>query len=202
MPDDYLVPHDTIKRYYRPDKASFVPIDAIYRCYMSDQIWFKNDHAQQALVIDLYTDYHRTQSLQFYTNCITNEVVEWLSFPMPDSCYLKNEQRRFIAQYSKYAVNLSLDFFKTEHGLKLGITPAQAISAIGEKPSRTTGRKRKIYYWDYPGEYIFWDTTFVDTYVVKPFDKKKVAESCAGYHIKILFQNERATVICIENDPP
>ncbi len=190
--DDYPVTNDMFRGFEHPiqcrSAASF------------DKAWFVNDTISQALVIELYTDYHRLQLIHFNTRQIPNIVFRSLELHSKtdnEATYsLLDDKSKpdAVNCFLKVAKRLSPNYFKTNKGFSLGMSSKKAVRLYGTPSAMQETNEGKLFSWDFVGDYMG-DANKGDlpaNYVVNSF----------GYHIKVLFKNDKAVVIIMENDTP
>ena len=190
--DGYPVTDDMLKGYGDPVKHNSV--------FSFDKVWFVNDRINQALIIKLHVDYHRTQFVHFDTRQIPSVVLDFLELHTKSKTgkgyELMDEQLkpRALIDFLEGAKRIAPKYFVTNKGFSPGMSPDKAEELYGPPTSVEETKEGKLYIWDYMGE-------------LAPADKKKdptaryVADSF-GQHIKVLFQADKAIAVIIWNDGP
>jgi hypothetical protein len=191
--DDYPVTNDMLDEFYgHPIQcrgaASF------------DKAWFVNDTISQALVIELYTDYHRLQLIHFNIIQIPNIVFRSLELHSKadnQTTYVfLNEKSKpdAVRCLIKAAKRISPNYFKTNKGFSLGMSSKNAVKFYGAPSTMQETNEGTLYSWDFLGDDMGYanKSDLPANYVVNSF----------GYHVKILFKNNKAVVIIMENDAP
>ena len=190
--DDYPVTDDMLKGYGDPVKHNGV--------VSFDRVWFVNDRINQALIVKLHVDYHRTQFIHFDTRQIPSVVLDFLELHTKSKSgkgyeLLGEELKpRALVDFLEGAKRIAPKYFITNKGFSPGMSPGKAVELYGDPTAIEETKEGKLYIWDYMGE-------------LAPADKKKdptagyVADSF-GQHIKILFQDDIAVAVIIWNDGP
>ncbi|MBN2320402.1 MAG: hypothetical protein JXR49_15075 [Acidobacteria bacterium] len=165
-----------------------------------DKVWFVNDRINQALIIKLHVDYHRTQLIHFDIRQMPSVVLDSLElhtrsktgkgYELLDD----NLKPGALFNFLEIAKRIAPKYFITNRGFSLGMSPDEAVELYGAPNAVRETKDGKLCVWDYTGE-------------LEMADKKKdstvqyVADSL-GHHIKILFQDGKAMVIIMLNDVP
>jgi hypothetical protein len=191
--DGYPIENERLAKYYGPIGSQ--------DCSSGDQAWFLNETRAQALIIMLYTDYHRIQSLHFNPGNIPQIIYEsvalhkrksknsglWIQLP-PD------EKARCMEHFLEIAESIPSSYFMTNKGFRFGMTPQKAIEYYGNPTRIETTSEGKLLSWDFAGDPSI------------PGMKAKAGEvyveNSFGYHLKILFDNEKAAAIIMRSDVP
>ncbi len=86
-------------------------------------------------------------------------------------------------------IPIKAKYFTTYHGFIIG-SDSNAVKRIYGKPQRVIKSNEYLcYQWDYPGEYFLGDQPGFDTMKI---DRKRYADYCASYNIRVFFLNGKA----------
>ena len=191
--DDYPITEDMLRQTQRSIE---------YKNWGSyDRAWFANDKHKQALIIDIYTDYYKGQIIHCYTDNIPNLVYtslelhgkkedNELEYDLLDDKFKPEAVNHFL----KYAQRISSQYFKTHKGYSLGMSSKKAVRLYGKPTGIQETRDGKLFTWDYVGDFM--------GDIRKSELPKDYAVDSFGYHVKVLFKNDKAVVIIMGNDNP
>jgi len=170
-------------------------------CSSGDLAWFVNETGDQALVIMLDTDYHRSRSLHFNPGNIPKIIFDSIALGKRKSKYSgayiplsPEEQTGCLEHFLKIADRIPSQYFITNKGFRLGMQPQKAIDYYGRPTRIETTSEGKLLLWDFGA-----DPSMPGT---KTKEDEVYAENSFGYHIKILFDNEKAAAIIMESNVP
>jgi hypothetical protein len=191
--DSYPIENERLTKYY----GSIGSQD----CNSFDIAWFVNNKKDQALVIWLHTDYHKIRSLHFNPGDIPDLVLKYIDLhyrntensglwkPLP-----LLEKRRCMEHFLENAESIPSRYFVTVQGFTLGMYSQDAIEHYGSPHSVETTPEDKIFSWEYAA-----DPSLAGR---QPEEGKAYAKNSFGYHIKILFENDKAVAIVMASLSP
>ena len=191
--DGYPIENHRLKKYYG--------LIGSEDCGSGDQAWFVNETRNQALVIMLYTDYHRIQSLHFNPGNIPEIIFKAVALHKRESKYSglwiplpPVEKARCMEHFLEIAESIPSRYFITNKGFRLGMPPQKAIEYYGNPTRVETTSEGNLLSWDFAG-----DPSIPG---IKVKEGQVYVESSFGYHLKILFDNEKAAAIIMRSDIP
>ena len=167
-------------------------------CRSSGKAWFVNDSNNQALVISLYTDYHREKLIRFDPHGIPDIVFQSIDLYKRKTNHYerisREEEPNCLQQFLEVAARIPSNYFITKKGFTLGISTQEAIKYYGDPHNIKSTSEGKLLIWDFVGEHM----------LTKEKAKKYevYAANSWGYHVKILFKKEKAIAIMMVNDFP
>jgi hypothetical protein len=170
-------------------------------CAAGDLAWFVNETKEQALVIMLYTDYHRVYSWHFNPKNIPKIIFNDIALHKSKSKYsggliplLPEEKTACLEHFLEIADRIPYPYFITNKGFRLGMPPQKAIDYYGKPTRIEMTSEGKLLLWDYAA-----DPSMPGTKTKKG---EVYAENSFGYHLKILFDNEKAAAIIMRSEIP
>jgi hypothetical protein len=160
-----------------------------------------DEKGDQALVILLSTDYHRVQSWHFNPENIPDIVFNSIGFPQRKSknsrgwiAISPEEKTSCLKHFLEIADRVPSRYFLTNKGFKLGMPPQKVTDYYGNPTRVETTSEGRLLSWDFAG-----DPSIPG---LKANDGQAYFENTYGYHLKILFSNEKATAIIMRSDIP
>lgn len=188
--DDFPISDEIIKKYELNSKVGNLSAH--------DQVWFKNTNSNQVLIIELYTDYHKINSLLFYNYNIPNEVLNRINLTSTTGIATLEEKRNHIDAFALNANEIDKIFFQSNNKIKLGINKEFAIS-IYKKPDTLIKTKNvEILEWEFYGdEYL---TEYPNK--IKDNNNKYVAKNSFGHKIELFFIDDKLIAMHFFNEIP
>jgi hypothetical protein len=184
---------------YRLDK--FYGITGSEDCAAGDLAWFVDESGDQALVIGLHVDYHKIRFLHFNPENIPDVVLEFidLHYRKPEhsgswKLLAANEKRRCMEHFLDKAERIPSSYFVTIRGFALGMSAQEAEKHYGSPHSVETIPEGRILSWEFAG-----DPSLLGR---RPNADQPYAENSFGYHIKILFEEDKAAAIVMASLSP
>ena len=170
-------------------------------CASGDMAWFVNETGNQALIIMLYTDYHRIQSWHFNPEDMPDIIFNSIALPERKSKNSREwtplspeEKTSCLQHFLGIADRIPSRYFITNKGFRLGMPPQKAIDYYGNPTRVETTSEGKLLSWDFAG-----DPSIPG---MKTKEGEAYVENSYGYHLKILFHSEKAAaIIMISNIP-
>jgi len=191
--DGYPIENYRLNKYYGPIEWE--------DCAAGDIAWFVNEVGDQALVIMLYTDYHRLYSWHFNPKDMPEIIFNSIGLPARKSKNSREwipltpeEKTACLKHFLDIADRIPSRYFITNKGFNLGMPPQKFMNYYGNPTSAETTPEGKLLSWDF--------TADPSIPSVKTKENQAYMENSFGYHLKILFNNEKATAIIMLSDIP
>ena len=191
--DGYPIENYRLNKYYGPIEWE--------DCAAGDMAWFVNEAGDQALVMMLYTDYHRLYYWHFNPKDMPEVIFNSIGLPdrksknSPEWIPLTPEEKTgCLEHFLQIADRLPSRYFITNKGFRLGMPPQKFIDYFGNPTGEETTSEGKLLSWDFTG-----DPSIPG---MKTNQGQAYVENSYGYHLKILFDNEKAAAIIMLSDIP
>ncbi|MGE0636260.1 MAG: hypothetical protein AB7G44_05950 [Bacteroidia bacterium] len=185
--DNYPITTNMLKNY--PRELS------VGNMFAFDKAWFVNDSINQALVVDLATDYHCHRLTHFYIDDVPENLInEMWKITLPDSLPLKNILTNFQIMVKK-GKPINRSYFTTNKGIQLGDDKQKFLKIYNIPDSYAYyGVIEKLEWW-FDGEYFESD-------FIKPETPKPIAKESFGYRVTAYFRNDKLIAMMLQNDIP
>jgi hypothetical protein len=182
--DDYPVTNDILRKYATTVKDGYQ--------YTSEYVWFSDRRRNQTMVFELYTDFHRLWTYNFFDDEVSPWALKKMEVSIPDK-----QASEYIKNVISSANNVDDKYFITSKGFVLGDQIQKAVDQYG-KPDQTFKRDElDIYHWEFMGD---------NTYEYKKFRKEKVdlngkpiARNSHGHEVFMLIHTGRIVGILFHN---
>jgi hypothetical protein len=191
--DSYPIENERLTKYYGGIGSQ--------DCHSFNKAWFVNEAGDQALVIGLYTDYHKIRMLHFNPENIPDVVLKFidLHYRKPKNSghwelLSANEKRQCMEHFLNNAESIPSHYFITTQGFTLGMSIQRAIKNYGNPHSVEITPEGKLLSWEFAA-----DPSLEGR---QPEKSEVYAENSFGYHLKILFINEKSTAIVMASLSP
>lgn len=191
IPDDYPVSNKMLKDFHGEKNVDGV--------YSFSKAWFKNNDLKEALIIDLYTDYHRLAIYHCKTDFLLNDLiknVELHSEVNNNSYDLADEDKKLqvFKTFFDKAQQIDKSYFTTKQGLKLGLDKNVILKKYSKPDSISTIDNIEKIEWNYKGDYYLEETGESPTGII--------AKDSFGYQMIMYFKNDKLVGLIIKNDIP
>lgn len=161
-----------------------------------DQVWFSNDILKQTLIFELYTDYHRLISYQFYNSDIPLDLIEEISLANKDREQADIAQKlKDFSGFLKQAKNIDDSYFVTEKGIKLGDTKQKVLSIYGGVThEKILDKGVEKLEWEFVGDEVY--NSKMD------LKGKPLAKNSFGHKVTMYFQKGKLIAQILFNEIP
>lgn len=170
-------------------------------CGAGDMAWFENETGDQALVIMLYTDYDRVYYWHFNPRDMPEIIFNSIGLPDKKSKNSREwiplspeEKTECLEHFLKTADRIPSRYFISNKGFRLGMPPQKVIDYYGNPTRTETTSEGKLLSWDFAAD--------PSVPGVKTKEGLPYIENSFGFHLKILFDNKKATAIIMISDIP
>lgn len=187
--DDYAVTNDMFRRYLNGKASKSGKLVSL------DKVWFANDTLRQALVFELYTDYHRLATFHFYTDNIPEELIRRIEFNIDGGDAATNKRKLLdFKGFLPKANRVDGRYFTSEKGFALGDSLQKAMRIYGkpDKTERISGSD--IFTWQYEGDQLYDNKT--------DLHGKPLAKDSFGHSTTMFFKNNKLVAVILYNDIP
>lgn len=184
--DDYDIHEDLLRHGYGQMKSD--------DCYSYDKAWFYNDSLQEGLIVDLYTDFHKTAIYHFSTDRIPGIMTGAIDLHLENGelAPLSSKQQQ-LPKLLLQGKALDASSFISKKGFRLGSSKEDAIREYGQPHELSREEGLDIYSWSFQGELI---APYVEQ-ISYP-----MAENSFGHHIKMYFEDQKLIGMVLINDAP
>ncbi|NJM78539.1 MAG: hypothetical protein HC854_00900 [Flavobacterium sp.] len=188
--DEFPISDEILKKYDFSSK--------IGKLSSQDQVWFKNTNSNQVLIIELYTDYHRINTLLFYNYNIPNEVLHKINLTSFTDIATLEEKRNHINAFALNANEIDKTFFESNNKIKLGINKELAISIYKEPDTLIKSKNVEILEWEFYGDKYLMEYPEK----IKDVNNKYVAKNSFGHKIELFFIKDKLIAMHLFNEIP
>lgn len=191
--DDYRINWDSLKPPDHPRMESG-------HIAGFDQCWFRNDTLNETIAYELYTDYMEPAIYHFKNNDIPTEIIAQIDIDTINNeeglpaCY--TTKKKIIPAFVRQAMPLSICYFTSYKGLKLGIGKEKAITIYGKPDSIRNSHGYEIYYWSFQGDQM------ITTGYEKRENLSKPISFGWGYSVQLFYKKDKLFATAFFNDIP
>lgn len=156
-----------------------------------DIAWFVNPSLHQAIVFELYTDYHRFVTFCFDYQKVPDLVLERLGLHDEQGELATLEQKKKDLQgFIDQAKQLDENYFVSNNGIALGMKKEKAFKLNGEPTDNKTVGDIEILEWNFSGD-------MADSVITE-----KVAQDSFGHSVTMFFEKDKLVAQVLFNDIP
>lgn len=192
--DDYVFSNDMLKD--KTDKQSMYLMNS-GNLFSIEKVWFTNKELDETIVIQLYTDYHKSEIFHFQNTGSPQNLKDQIELQVlrKDKKYYlakTDEKRSEFDGLLKQSQTVAPSYFTSKQGIKLGETKQKIIDKYGTPDSTKTENGFEEYYWTFEGDQI---TTSGKL-------SRKIAKDSFGHSIIAYFKNDQLVGRIIRNAIP
>lgn len=152
--DDYAFGDDMLK-----DKTGSQPMYLMNfsNLFSMEKVWFTNKELDETIVIQLYTDYHKSEVFHFQNSDAPQNLKDQIELQIlqKDKKYYlatAEEKRSGFNGLLKQSQAIAPSYFTSKQGIKLGDNKAKIISKYGTPDSTKTVNGFEENYWTFEGD--------------------------------------------------
>jgi hypothetical protein len=152
--DDYVFSNDMLK-----DKTGSQPmyLMTFSNLFSIEKVWFTNKELDETIVIQLYTDYHKSEIFHFQNSDAPQNLKDQIELQI-----LRKDKKYYIATAEekrsgfdgllKQSQVIAPSYFTSKHGVKLGDSKQKLIAKYGTPDSTKTVNGFEESYWTFTGD--------------------------------------------------
>ncbi len=160
-----------------------------------DKVWFKNDSIKQAIVIDLYTDFHRLNIFNFSTDDIPTDIINSIELNTSDgNLATYSQKKQEFKDFLDQSLELQTNYFTSNKGFSLGDSKEKILPFYSEPDSIRFENSIEIYIWSFVGDLLYNET--------QNLNSKPIAKDSYGNTTKLYFKENKLIAVLIHNDIP
>ena len=191
--DDYPVTNEMFAQQRVDNSSTFRKVSGLTQSL--DKVWFGNDTLKQALVFELYTDYHRLATFSFYTNSFPPDLIKQIELHTQDGEVVSEKQKQKDFQgFLNQTVRINSTYFISDKGFKLGDNKQKAIKLYGTPDEQTLNNGFEKLAWIFTGDNLYDGK--------ENLKGKALAQDSYGHHITMFFKGNKLVGQILYNDIP
>jgi hypothetical protein len=160
-----------------------------------DKAWFTNDELQQTLIIELYTDYHRSMIYCFDSKNIPSALLRRMYLYQSGNKIATYElKEKHLKGLVSQAIKLERSRFVSNEGISIGMFKANAKARYGSPDKRAIEEGLEVLEWEYVGD-TFYDPS------VSP-QKNVIAKDSYGHTVTMFFKADKLVGYILNNHIP
>ena len=163
--------------------------------YSFDKAWFTNDTLNQAIVFELYTDYHRLVTYHFYNNDIPAELIDRMELHVNGGeLATKSQKLKDFHGFLNQATRIDSSYFVTNKGFRLGDTKQKATKSLGNPDKKSMNGGVERLEWAFIGDELYDGKS--------DLKGKPLAKDSFGHQVVMYFKDGKLVGLILYNDIP
>ena len=191
--DDYPVTNEMFAQQRVDNSSTFRKVSGLTESL--DKVWFGNDTLKQTLVFELYTDYHRLATFNFYNNSFPPDLIKQIELNTQDGEVVSEKQKQKDFQgFLNQTVKINSTYFVSDKGFKLGDNIQKAIKLYGTPDEQTLNNGFEKLVWKFTGDNLYDGK--------ENLKGKALAQDSYGHQITMFFKGNKLVGQILYNDIP